>query len=265
MFIESKKVEREMRSLVNENEQHARKSESGNVLFLILIAVALFAALSYAVTQSSRSGGGDASSETNLVNSSSITQYPASVRTSIIRMQVSNGVDVTDMEFNIPSDFGNCSDSGANCVFHPSGGGATYMPGPAEVMDSGSQGRWYFNAENEIENVGVDSATEDSPTTSSAEVIAFLPDIKKGICKKINDELGITSASVDDIPIESGVNVQTTNHENADGSSSGLPNYVASGTTATINGTGGELVGQAFGCFQQPAGTFHYYHVLIEQ
>ena len=65
-----------------------RDSERGNVLFLILIAVALFAALSYAVTQSSRSGGGDAGKETNLVNSAQLTQYPAGIRTAIVRMIV---------------------------------------------------------------------------------------------------------------------------------------------------------------------------------
>ena len=61
-------------------KMHRSTAEKGNVLFLILIAVALFAALSYAVTQSSRSGGGDANNETSLINSAQVTQYPASVR-----------------------------------------------------------------------------------------------------------------------------------------------------------------------------------------
>src|ERR1039458_1324840 len=64
-----------------------RIKESGNVLFLILIAVALFAALSYAVTQSSRSGSTESTGEKSLISSSTLTQYPAGVRTDIIRMR----------------------------------------------------------------------------------------------------------------------------------------------------------------------------------
>jgi len=234
--------------------------ESGNVLFLILIAVALFAALSYAVTSSTRSGGGDANDETNLVNSSAITQYPSSVRTSMIRMQISKGVDVTDMEFNTPSDFGDCSASNVNCVFHPSGGNATYTSAPADVMANNAQGTWTFNAENEVNLVGT-TAGSNTPTTSSAEIIAFLAGVKQGICSRINTELGISG-----IPVETGVNV-TTNHENADGSSSGLPAFVASGTTATIGDTPAALDGQAFGCFEltSSSGNYVYYHVLYEQ
>src|SRR5690348_16442752 len=83
-----------------------RQSESGNVLFLILIAVALFAALSYAVTQSSRSGSGEATSEKSLISGAQITQYPAGVRTDIIRMVIDNNISIDQLEFNGPSDFG---------------------------------------------------------------------------------------------------------------------------------------------------------------
>lgn len=247
-----------MRSLVNENEQHARKSESGNVLFLILIAVALFAALSYAVTQSSRSGGGDASSETNLVNSATITQYPSSIRTAMIRMMVSNSVDPTDLNFNAPpyTDL-NTATLQSEGVFYPAnggGGGATYTTAPADVMADGSAGTWFFSGSYAIENVGLDTAGTGN------DIIAFLPGVKSGICDKINTELGIPTTDrimTADIDVEAAA-VQM-DHDYT------FPSAI----TATIGTTGGaaSFDGQPFGCFEDNNGSGEniYYHVLIER
>lgn len=233
-----------------------REAERGNVLFLILIAVALFAALSYAVTQSSRSGGGDANSETNLVNSATITQYPASIRTAIIRQIVSKNVAVNELEFNTPSNFGNCTGGATTttCVFHPSGGGATYVLGSGDVTASGNPVQWVFNGENEINLVGTtDAGADDNPTSTTADIIAFLPGIKQSICQKIDEELGIGST----IPSDSGIDV-TIQKVNGVG-------LVSGGSTGSIGGTGSTaLDGQGFGCFDQ-GGTYVYYHVLIEQ
>lgn len=232
-----------------------RQSERGNVLFLILIAVALFAALSYAVTQSSRSGGGDAGKETNLINSAQLTQYPAGIRTAIVRMIV-GGTDATALSFNAPSDFANLLPGGEGSgVFHPNGGGATYSQAPVEIMANESLGTWIFNAENEINLVGTTDSGA-SPTLATADIIAFLPGIGLSVCNRINDQLGIVGSSP---PVESGIDFAT--------------NMVATGGTSVGVGFGGgrigddvaALDGQPFGCFQQPAGTYVYYHVLIER
>ncbi len=228
--------------------KHDRMSEKGNVLFLILIAVALFAALSYAVTQSTRSGGGDASKETNLVNAAGITQYPASVKTAITRMVLSNATDPDSLLFNPPSTFSAFTTTypATNGVFHPTGGGATYADAPASVMQSNGAGTWHFNGENQVTNIGTSGAL----STSNADVIAFLSGVKKAVCDSIHTKLGIplTYATLTGIDVSSDMNV-------AD------PNIDAGG--GTIAST--ELTGQPQGCFQQPANNYVYYHVLVER
>ncbi len=228
--------------------KHDRMSEKGNVLFLILIAVALFAALSYAVTQSTRSGGGDASKETNLVNAAGITQYPASVKTAITRMVVSSSIDPDSLLFNPPSTFSAFTTTypATNGVFHPTGGGATYADAPASVMQSNGAGTWHFNGENQVTNIGTSGAL----STSNADVIAFLSGVKKAVCDSIHTKLGIplTYATLTGIDVSSDMNV-------AD------PNIDAGG--GTIAST--ELTGQPQGCFQQPANNYVYYHVLVER
>lgn len=233
----------------------SRRKESGNVLFLILIAVALFAALSYAVTQSTRSGGGDAGGETNRINSAQLTQYPAGVRSSVVRMIIGS-VDVGNVSFNVPSDFTNLGSNISWGVFHPQGGGATYARAPGDLMASGNTGPWHFNSKNQIELIG----TTDSggPTEATADIIAFLPEISLSVCKKVNEELGLPTT----IPIETGIDV--TSDMLASGGTA--PGIAAGG--GTIGGDVDELDGQPFGCFQQGTGAsakYIYYHVLIER
>jgi hypothetical protein len=224
-----------------------RQGESGNVLFLILIAVALFAALSYAVTQSTR-GGGDASREADLINSAQITQYPAGVRTGVVRMII-DGVDVTSLEFNPPSGYGALTANRFG-VFHPDGGGATYVTAPAELMENGAAGTWHFNGEFEIVDVGTSTATDEAGN----EIMALLPGISDALCAKINEELGIsgdvttaaTAATEYATDMEDGYTIPNTDFELGDADTLGLK-------------------GQPFGCFIDSGGANVYYHVLLER
>lgn len=242
-------------TMLNSKINQERTSERGNVLFLILIAVALFAALSYAVTQSTRSGGGDASRETTLVNAASITQYPASVKTAITRMIVSNSTDPADLLFDPPADFATelTTDAlRARGVFYPSlGGGATYTEAPASVMDTNLPGVWVFNAENEIQDIGL-TIGGDAPDSTSADIIAFLPDVKLTVCESIHAKLGIATTP----PALTGVIDYATSMDNDN------PGYVTGAAGGTI--TAASLDGQPQGCFND-GGTYVYYHVLVER
>ena len=133
-----------MKWLQTQNKDH--RSESGNVLFLILIAVVLFAALSYAVTSSTNSSGGNAEEESNLVSSAALTQYPATIKTAMLRMMVSKSISFDDLYFDRPP-FTDLAAT-ANGVFHPSGGGASHVNAPADVMDASggnTGGVWHYN------------------------------------------------------------------------------------------------------------------------
>lgn len=246
-----------------------RTNESGNVLFLILIAVALFAALSYAVTSSSRSGGGDAASESNLINSAQVTQYPSSVRTAIVRMIINSTTD-SQLLFEGPSDFANLSTPALERrgVFHPSGGGATRVSSTPDIMASGSQGTWIFTSDFGITQIGTTDATN-----GSNDIIAFLPGVAESICKRINTELGISvtpDADSDGVP-DSGIalaNIPVIADEMDTGNQGIGP--AAQGASKVIGGAG--LSNQPFGCADFDATTDQtddsdlvYYHVLIER
>ena len=176
--------------------------QSGNALFLILIAVALFAALSYAVTQSGR-GGGSIDKENAEILAAQVMQYGAQVEQIITRLKVIPGCSDTEISFerspfdgsdvyynsNSPLDF-SCH------VFHANGGNLTYLDLPSGVND-GSE--YLFHHRTCIDGVGIGTADSDTVQTcgvsEAKELMLFIPNVDLNICLSVNRQQDIPSFS----------------------------------------------------------------------
>jgi hypothetical protein len=224
----------------------ASNTQSGNVLFLILIAVALFAALSYAVTQSTR-GGGNANDETSKIDAALISQYSTSLNLAVMRMNITGGVSNLELEFNPPSELGSCTSGGRNCIFHPSGGGATYQAAPANLVTGSTSVDWIYNTNNDVSGIG-----SDGGTSATAETVAILPGVTDSVCQKINEEVGLGST----IPGEDNSVDLTTQQKNG-------YSFSSSGDPIDADLSGSVLSGYSSGCFDSN-GINYYYHTLSE-
>lgn len=246
--------------------QNRRRSEKGNILFLILLAVVLFAALSYAVTQSLRGGGQNANSEKNLVKSATITQYPVGVRAAILRMIV-GGTSPTSIWFDPPSvfaDFSNVTADQALEVFHPSGGGAVFALIPSDALaTASSSARWYFNSDFEVPGIGTSTAGE-----AGNDLIAFADNMDATLCAKINSELGVGS-----VPTLTGtkreIEKQQTKYDKGNTSSVITYTQVTTGTNHIADNStpaNGVTNNKPYLCVKNGSdGNNMYYHVLVER
>lgn len=165
--------------------------QSGNILFLILIAVVLFAALSFAVTSSTRSGGGSTEKESSALAASEILNYIVGLRTAVAQMLM-RGCSAEDISFymsTIPdlADYEHSTEVRDECkVFHPDGGGVPYRDPP----DSSNDGTlWVFTGANTIVDVGTSCAT-----ASCAELSVMIPNVTLAVCKEVNKKVGLTAA-----------------------------------------------------------------------
>jgi len=251
---------------------HDDKNARGNALFLILIAVALFAALSYAVTLSGRGNGGTAR-ETGTINAALITDYPASVRATVTRMILS-GTTANTLDYTN-------GDTGAVAVFDGTsgGGGATWATAPpaaaqdttpADATHAGPN--WRFRAVTSTANKGFYVAGIGTPT--GQEAIAFV-DVTQAACLAINGGFGLGQTVYAEGPFAAAF--ETTAAEMATES---LPTH-SLGTSTELTGTASSkytigkyyvnngLGAQAFACVSNTTGAvtgpFLYYHTLIEQ
>lgn len=96
--------------------------EKGNVLFLILIAVVLFGALSYAVTSSMRTGSSTTEKEQAKLDQAVMDNFMSAINVGRMRLEMAG---CSSIDYTAPADQG-AGDKSCH-IFHPDGGGVSYQ------------------------------------------------------------------------------------------------------------------------------------------
>ena len=223
-----------------------RPSESGNVLFFILIAVALFAALSYAVSSQNRASNSNAGSETTLVASSDIIQYASGLENAFTYLRVSKQCAEEEISFERPpfdasdTNYINASaPADFSChVFHPNGGRMSSRTAPRNAND----GRDWAYIEAQVLGIGAD---QTACGAQCSEILLVLGGLNQSTCQSLNKRTN----GADTIPVQDDGDTYEsqkytgsfTNGENIDGGASGLSSL----------------------CTQDSTGVHYFYHVLL--
>ena len=182
---------------ISDQTEISRK-ESGNVLFLILIAVVLFGALTYAATSSSRIGSNSLSDEQAAIVAAELVQQVNVIRLAYQRLRV-GGCLLEEMDLGerpnnatyrrnplAPSASGDYSCS----LFHPDGGKQIADNVPMEIFESENTALdWSHATSLRVTGVGKEDVFELSL------IIPGL--VRENVCRAFNSRL----LGTDEIPI----------------------------------------------------------------
>lgn len=216
-------------------------SQAGNVLIIILIAIALIAALTAAIQGTSNTANIDR--ESLILKRSELISFTSELERAIVYIQ-QNGISETDIRFSHPelhSDYGDLSADidKTDQVFAREGGGAQYRVAPSGINDGSA---WEFYGHTSLPETG----------STRADLLAVLPNVTEGFCDIINDTVGYTQR-----PQDSGIcihNAPTSRFNNSTQFQTS-PNQV---TTSTFSAS---PVKQ--GCVQCDDDNLHFFYVLM--
>ncbi|MGB4107632.1 MAG: hypothetical protein WBK55_07530 [Alphaproteobacteria bacterium] len=241
----------------------ARRSERGNVFFMILIAVVLIGLLTAAIMSTSTTEGSNIDDETLVIRASEV-QRAASEYERAVLFILSNGKSEEDIRFAHASadpDYGDLSadTDPADQVFSPRGGGAAYRDAPDDINNGSA---WEFYGGTAIPGVG----------TNKADLIAVLPNVTQQFCDRINE---LNGQPVTPIPEDTGtgaaagaspgdcLNIGALGRFDDAQQFYGTPNTVDETTFAQDSNTSAArpALQACVRCSLGPA--MHFYHVLL--
>lgn len=131
------------------NQAPRSPNQAGNVLFIILLGISLFAALSYAVSLGMRGGGAQLSEDKLKLVATEIINYSTSIREGVASIRI-NGCNEKQISFESVESgttyLNNNAPTSKLChVFHPSGANRKYTAfNPTPVLNQGFHGQFSF-------------------------------------------------------------------------------------------------------------------------
>lgn len=156
-------------------------SQRGNAFVYILIAVVLFAGLTFAITSNMQNSADKEISEAQAKTAATqILAYASEAQNAINRMTM-NGTEIDDIDFTMPSNASFNNAPTINKLFHPDGGGLQYknLPVNSSNLTTTPANAYY---------VGKDNNFEWTPT-ASRDVLFTAFSLKKEVCQELNRKI----------------------------------------------------------------------------
>ncbi|WP_435640849.1 hypothetical protein [Micavibrio aeruginosavorus] len=223
-----------------------RRNERGNVFFYIFVGVALFGALSFAISQGNRGSVQTLERDRDKLLASDIIEYGETIARAVAQIRL-RGATPSQVSFAHDDLSGTYGTPGANPdfeVFDPTGGGVVL-----KTMDA-SLGvgvpTMLFTGHNEFIGAGTTAGT-----ASSADLIMLVRDLRADVCKWVNVVVDIQEEG-DAIPVDAQADFTLF-----DGTYAGAE-------TLGDDDTEDRLRNHSSGCFRDTAANqYVFYRVLI--
>ncbi len=230
------------------------RKETGNILLIVLIGIALFAALLFVMGRSNRYDTG--ATENAALAAQEITSYADKINNAVQNVMNENGCLATQVSFQNTTVGGYTNGAANKCmIFDPAGGALVFQTPPLAAIDTAAAtaagsalaGNYYFEGNACVTNAGT-GPPGSACSAANSELLIIMPWVTQTVCEQIN---WITMKSTT-IPTVAAATFDGTQFA---GSYGGSFTITTSGTTYPS------------GCYQSsssPPGTgYHFYYVLV--
>lgn len=233
------------------------RPQSGSVVFLILIGVALFAALSFVMTKSFKGTSATLSKEKTQLLATEIIQYSESMKQAVKTLRV-NGCSDTQITFegshttvyqnvNAPNNF-LCH------VFDTRGGGMTFKVFPREAYEQIFANTVSFDANSCLHNVGQGSPS--TCTAAKAELLMNVYPLNREVCIALNNALGNGDLNAEPPTVNTSPATLTSNFP--------FDGVYGPGSTSIIGDVAPAISGKQAGCYRGTSGFSNGFYIFYQ-